>query len=76
DVFGCAVVFTGGETLALGHEQAWGYLVVSLVAVAGLAGYLRTRRVPVLVVGVVALATVVPEAVAHYAGGSLQAGGA
>lgn len=76
DVFGAALLYVGGELLALGSDRPQGYLVVGLVAVAGLFGYQRTRRVPVLVVGVVALATVIPETVTHYAGGTLQAGGA
>jgi hypothetical protein len=49
--------------------------VVGLVALAGIAGYLWTRKVAVLVVGVVALATAVPQVVTHYAGGTLEAGG-
>jgi uncharacterized membrane protein (UPF0136 family) len=61
--------------LAVDRGQTLGYLVLGLVAVAGLIGYLRTRQVPLLVVGVVALATVVPEAVNHYAGGTIRAGG-
>jgi hypothetical protein len=74
-VFGAATAYTGGELLAVDRGEVVGYVVVGLVAVAGLIGYLRTRRAPILVVGVVALATVVPEAVSHYAGGTIQAGG-
>jgi hypothetical protein len=66
----------GGEALTLGRNPPLGYLVVGALAVGGLAGYLWTRRVAVLVVGVVALATVIPETVTHYAHGALRAGGA
>jgi hypothetical protein len=75
DLFGAATVYLGGEMLAIDRGEAVGYVVVGLVGVAGLVGYLRTRRVPILVIGVVALATVVPEAVSHYAGDTIQAGG-
>jgi hypothetical protein len=75
ELVGAATVYLGGEVLAVDRGLAAGYLVLGLVAVAGLIGYLRTRRVPLLVVGVVALATVVPEAVSHYAGGTIRVGG-
>lgn len=71
-----ALGYVGGQMLALGEDQPLGYLVMGALAVGGLAGYLWTRRVAVLVVGVVSLATVVPEAVSHYAGGALRTGGA
>lgn len=74
-VVGGALAFAGGEALALGENPPLGHLVVGALAVGGLAGYLWTRRVAVLVVGIVALATVVPEAATHYARGGLQAGG-
>lgn len=71
------VAFVGGEVLALGENLEWaGFAVLALTAVAGLAGYVRTRHVGVLVVGVVALATVVPQAVVHYTNGELGAAGA
>ena len=69
--------FVGGEAVALGDRAEWaGFVVLAVVAVAGLAGYVRTRHVGVLVVGVVALATVVPQAVVHYTDGELGAAGA
>jgi hypothetical protein len=75
-VLAAVMAYAGGEALALDGDRAVGYLVVGSVAVAGLAGYLWTRRVAVLVVGVVALATVVPQVVEHYSRGALRAGGA
>jgi hypothetical protein len=74
-VVGAVLVFFGGEGLVLGGFPDFGHPVVGLVALAGIAGYLWTRRVAVLVVGVVALATVVPQAGTHYTGGTLEAGG-
>ena len=75
EVFGLAVVYAGGEGVTA-TDGPVGYLIIGLVVLAGLGGYLRTRRIPVLVVGVIALATLVPQVVDHYAGGSLRAGGA
>ena len=72
--------FVGAENCA-GYDgrpvtNAVGYLMVALLAAAGLVGYLRTRYVGVLAVGVVALATVVPQAIIHYTDGALGAAGA
>jgi hypothetical protein len=72
-----ALAFVGGEIATSAEGFAWvGYLVLGVVAVAGLGGYVRTRHVGVLVVGVVALATVVPQAVIDYTDGELGAAGA
>ena len=70
--------FVAGEYLSFGTDDgAWtGYLVLALVAALGLAGYLRTRIVGLLVVGVVSLAAVVPEATFHYTDGALSTAGA
>jgi hypothetical protein len=70
--------FAGAETMAQGGSvsRALGYLAMAGIAVAGLVGYVSTRLVAVLVVGVVALATVVPQAVIDYTGGALGAAGA
>jgi hypothetical protein len=61
-------------------EGAWtGYLILALVAALRPAGYLRTRIVGLLVVGlvgVVALAAVVPEAAFHHTDGALSTAGA
>lgn len=75
-VLAAAMAYVGGEALTLDGDRAVGYLIVGSVTVAGIAGYLWTRRIAVLVVGVVALATVVPQVVAHYSHGALRAGGA
>ena len=77
--FGVAGVlgFVGGEMLATGSTgSGWGYLVLLAIAAAGLAGYVRTRMITVLVVGVVALGTVVPQAIIDYTDGALGAAGA
>jgi hypothetical protein len=71
------IAFVGGEMISTQDHATWlGYLALGLLAVAGLVGYVRTRHVGVLVVGVVALATVVPQAVIHYTEGALGAAGA
>jgi hypothetical protein len=72
------VAFVGGEILATRGEDVAGigYLVLGILAVACLAGYVATRHIAVLVVGVVSLATVVPQAVTDYAEGALGAAGA
>lgn len=77
--FGVAGVlgFLGGEMLATESTgSGWGYLVLLAIAVAGLAGYVRTRMITVLVVGVAALGTVVPQAIIDYTDGALGAAGA
>ena len=73
---GCAMTYVGGEMVADMLNSGAGYGILGLLAVAGLWGYLRTRIVALLVVGVVALATVVPQSVLDYTDGALRAGGA
>jgi hypothetical protein len=74
--------FIGAEILATdtATDRAWmngaGYILLGVLAVAGLVGYVRTRYVGVLAVGVIALATVVPQAVIDYTNGALGAAGA
>jgi hypothetical protein len=71
--------FIGAETLTQTDEgggPAVGYLALAAIALAGLLGYAATRLTVVLVVGVVALATVVPQAVIDYTDGALGAAGA
>ncbi len=76
----CAVIFAAAQILANGGEStaaaAAGYLLLVLLAVGGLLGYVRTRMVGLLVVGVAALATVVPQAVLDFTNGAIGAGGA
>ncbi len=69
--------FVGGEAMAVGRTSgSWqGYAVLVAVAGACLTGYVFTRHAAVLAVGVVALATVVPQAVADYTNGALGAAG-
>jgi hypothetical protein len=74
-----ALGFIGAETLTQSGGPgtvAAGYLALTAVALAGLLGYAATRLTVVLVVGVVALATVVPQAVIDYTDGALGAAGA
>lgn len=72
--------FVGAQVLATGSGRPGvtgaGYLLLALLAAAGLVGYVRTRYLGVLAVGVVALAVVVPQAVIDYTNGALGAGGA
>jgi hypothetical protein len=71
------IAFIGSELLSVADHHAWiGYLLLAVLAVAGLAGYVRARLVPVLVVGVVSLATVVPQSIIDYTNGALGAAGA
>lgn len=75
-----AVGFAAAEIVAVGSESTTvataGYLVLVALAVSGFVGYVRTRFVGHLVVGVIALATVVPQAVLDYTDGAIGAGGA
>ncbi len=72
-----SVAFVGGEVLAVQERYpSAGFLALGALAAAGLVGYVRARHVGVLVVGVVALATVVPQAVLHHTDGALGAAGA
>jgi hypothetical protein len=71
--------FIGAETLTQTGGPgtvAAGYLALAALALAGLLGYAASRMTVVLVVGVVALATVVPQAVIDYTDGALGAAGA
>jgi hypothetical protein len=77
--------FVGSEMLinstAWVDEATWhgfwpGYLTLVVFATAGFWAYIRLRDLAALLVGVVALATVVPQSVLDYTSGSLGAGGA
>lgn len=76
----CAVAFLAAEILAVGGESTAaavaGYLLLAVLAAGGLVGYVRTRLIGLLVVGVVALAVVVPQAVLDLTDGAIGAGGA
>lgn len=74
---GGAMVYIGGEGLTFQDSPAEaGYTVVGLLVLAALAGYLRTRVVAVLAVGVIALASIVPQMITDYTDGALGAAGA
>lgn len=72
------LAFIAGQMLANGPDgEHWGgYLVLAGLAAAALIGYVRLRYVGLLGVGVVTLATVVPQAVIDYTDGALGAAGA
>ena len=74
-----ALGFIGAEALTQSSNDGArlaGYIALGGVAVIGLLGYVATRLTVVLIVGVVALATVVPQAVIDYTDGALGAAGA
>lgn len=79
-VGGCAVAFAAAEILAVGGGSpvptAAGYLLLLLLSAGGLFEYVRTRMIGLLVVGVAALATLVPQAILDYTNGAIGAGGA
>ena len=70
------MTFIGGEIVIFSDYEGLGYLLLGLLAVGGLAGYLRTRELSALGVGAGTLAVVVPQAVLHYTEGSLSTAGA
>jgi hypothetical protein len=67
--------FIGAETVVAADNESLGYLLLGLLAAAGLIEYLRTRELSALGVGAVALAVVVPQAVIDYTEGSFGAAG-
>lgn len=70
------IAYIGGEVLATqANRNEGGYLVLAVLAVAGLVGYVRTRMLAVLVVGVIALGTVVPQSIIDWTDGALGAAG-
>ena len=75
-----ALFFVAAEVFVVGSGRSGvtgaGYLMLAALAAVGMYGYIRTRYVAVLAVGVVALATVIPQAVIDYTNGALGAGGA
>ena len=73
---GVAVTLLGAQIPAIDGTHGWfGYLLTLVVAVGGVAAYLRTNAWPYLAVAVVAVTLVVPEAVADWTEGSLGAVG-
>lgn len=69
------MAFTGGEIAATSDYEGFGYLLLGLLAVVGLAGYVRTHELSALGVGATTLAVVVPQVVIDYTEGSLGAAG-
>lgn len=73
---GAAIALFGAQLPVLsGDHSGVGYTLTSLVAVAGFAGYLRTRSWAVLGAGVLATTLVVPEVLQDWTGGSVSAAG-
>lgn len=73
---GVALTLFGAQVPAIDGTHAWlGYLLTSVVAVGGVAAYLRTHAWPYLAGAVLGVTVVVPEAVADWTDGSLGAVG-
>lgn len=74
------VGFVAAEIVAAGGTSTVpatvAYLALAGLSVTGFVGYARTRFAGHLVIAVVALATVVPQAVLDWTGGAFGAGGA
>ncbi len=71
---GVALAFIGAQITVFDH--AWlAYVLTLLVALGGFALYLRTVSWPYLVVGVLGITVVVPEAVTDWTDGSLGVAG-
>jgi hypothetical protein len=69
------MAFIGGEYAATSDYEALGYVLLGLLAVTGLAAYVRTQELAALGVGAASLAVVVPQVVIDYTEGSLGAAG-
>jgi hypothetical protein len=73
---GVATTLFGAQAPVLDGRHSWlGYLLTVLVAVVGIAVYLRRADWPYLAGAVIAVTLVVPEAVSDWTGGSLGAVG-
>jgi hypothetical protein len=76
-VIGAALTLFGAQfTLFSNDHDNLSYLLMFLVAVAAFVMYLRRVSWPYLVVGVVGVTLVVPEAIVDWSGGSLGPAGA
>lgn len=74
---GAAVALWAAQTPVVdGGHAALGYALTALVAVAGMAAYLRLGAWPYLAASVLAITVVVPEAVMDWTDGGLGAVGA
>jgi hypothetical protein len=73
---GVATALFGAQAPVLSGSHSWlGYLLTVLVAVVGIAVYLRRVDWPYLAGAVIAVTLVVPEVVSDWTGGSLGAVG-
>ncbi|HQR26775.1 MAG TPA: hypothetical protein PLP61_07015 [Nocardioides sp.] len=73
---GAALALFGAQFVRFGGEyNNLSYLLLLLVAVGAFAMYLRTASWPYLVVGVLGVTLVVPEAIIDWTGGSLGPAG-
>lgn len=68
---GAAVALAGAQWPVVSDSPGWGYAATAAVAVVCFLAYLRLRASVVLVVGVVGMTLVVPEAVWNWTGGAL-----
>jgi hypothetical protein len=72
-----ALAFVGGEAVALADDrQELGYVLLVVLAAAGLGGYARTRELSALAAGALGLVVVVPQAIIDYTEDSMGAAGA
>jgi hypothetical protein len=72
-VLSLIVLYAGSQMVTSGTTRTWGYAMTTATAVVAIAIYVRSRRWPVLAVGVVALMTVLLEVVLDVFGESLAA---
>lgn len=73
---GAGLALLGAQLPVISGDDAWlGYLLTAAVAAAGYAGFVLTRRWPLLVAGVAGMTLVVPEALGDWADGSVPAAG-
>lgn len=74
---GAATALFGAQFVVFeGDYNAVGYALMALVAGASFALYLRTVSMPYLVIGVVGITLVVPEAIIDWTGDSIGTAGA
>jgi hypothetical protein len=75
-VAGGVAAFVGAEIAAAESPNLVGFVLLGVLAVAGLGGYVMVRDLAALGVGAVSLAVVIPQAVTHYTHGGLGTAGA
>jgi hypothetical protein len=74
--WGGVLIFVGAELLTTTDPPVLGYAALTLLAVAGFAGFSWGRSLTLLVIGVATLAVLVPQAVIDATDGALNSSGA